>query len=129
MKKYFIIHGSFGDSNEHYIPWLKKELSKKGNVVCLDFPIGKDNQTYNAWERTLLKYKDEINEDTIFIGRSIAPIFIVHFCLKHKLKIKQLVSISGFNGFINIPDYDYVNKTFLLDSINEFKNYFYSSGM
>lgn len=30
MKNYFIIHGSFGDSNEHYIPWLKQKLSGGG---------------------------------------------------------------------------------------------------
>ncbi len=31
-----------------------------------------------------------------------------------------MVSISGFNGFINIPEYDAVNKTFFLDEINNF---------
>ncbi len=122
MKNYFIIHGSFGDSKEHYLPWLTKELNKKGEVVCLDYPIGLNLQNFDNWEATLLPFKDKINEETVFIGRSIAPIFIVKFCLKHKLMIGKLISISGFNGFINIPDYDTVNKSFLLNSIDEFKD-------
>lgn len=40
MKNFFIIHGSFGDSKEHYLPWLTSELEKLGEVVCEDFPIG-----------------------------------------------------------------------------------------
>ncbi len=121
MKTCFIIHGSFGDSHEHYIPWLKGELEKSGfEVIAPDFPIGKDVQTYESWAEVLDKYKDKINKDTIFIGRSIAPIFIVKYLLENNLKIKALYSISGFNCYINIPDYDYVNKTFFLDEIKGF---------
>ena len=123
VKNYFIIHGSFGNSKEHYLPWLKKELEGKGEVICIDFPIGKDLQNYDAWEQTLLKYKDKINKDSVFIGRSIAPIFIIKFCLKNNFNIKKLISVSGFNCFINNPEYDYVNKSFLLNSIDEFKNH------
>ncbi len=64
------------------------------------------------------QYKSEIDENTVFIGRSIAPIFIIKYLLENNLKIAALYSISGFNGFINIPDYDYVNKTFFLDEVN-----------
>ena len=33
MKNFFIIHGSFGaNSKEHYLPWLKNELEKLGEV-------------------------------------------------------------------------------------------------
>ena len=90
-------------------------------MYSLDFPIGVEKQNYDAWCKVLDKYKSEINKDTIFIGRSIAPIFIVKYLLQNKIKIKALYSISGFNGFINIPDYDKVNKTFFLDEIKGFE--------
>ena len=32
MKNFFIIHGSFGNSKEHYLPWLKSKLEKLGEV-------------------------------------------------------------------------------------------------
>ena len=120
MKKYFIVHGSYGTANEHYIPWLKTELENRGDkVIALNFPIGKDVQTYDSWSMVLDKYKNEIDEETIFIGRSIGPIFIIKYLIENNLKIKSLYSISGFNCFINIPDYDYVNKTFFLDEIKD----------
>lgn len=87
----------------------------------MDFPIGVGKQNFNAWCKILDKYKSQINKDTIFIGRSIAPIFIVKYLLKNNLKIKALYSISGFNGFINVPDYDEVNKSFFLDEIVGFE--------
>lgn len=122
MKNYFIIHGSFGDSKEHYIPWLKQKLEERDvQVFALDFPIGKDKQSYAEWCKVLDKYKDKINKNTVFIGRSIAPIFIVKYLTENNLKIDSLYSISGFNCFINIPDYDYVNKTFFLDEIVGFE--------
>ena len=123
MKNYFIIHGSFGNSIEHYLPWLKKELKKDADVIALDFPVGKDNQTFDNWSKVLDKFKDSINEDTIFIGRSIAPIFIVKYLMINNLKIDKLISVSGFNGFVNVCDYDYVNKTFLMDRIDGFKRH------
>ena len=125
MKNYFIIHGSFGNSNEHYLPWLKNELEKKDKVevISIDFPIGKDYQTFQNWSDVLDGYKDKITEESIFIGRSIAPIFIIKYLMINNLKINKLISISGFNGFINIPDYDYVNKTFFMDKIDDFKNH------
>ncbi len=123
MANIFLVHGSFGNSNEHYLSWLKKELAKVFNVIALDYPIGKDNQNYENWAETLDKYKHYINEETIFIGRSIAPIFIIKYLQSNNLKIKTLISISGFNGFINIPDYDYVNKSFFLDEVKDIENF------
>ncbi len=122
MSTVFIVHGSFGDSREHYIPWLKQNLEKNGfEVIAPNFPIGIGKQSYAAWAKVLNKYANKINGDTIFVGRSIGPIFIVKYLLEHKLKIKALFSISGFNCFINVPDYDAVNKTFFLDEIKGFE--------
>lgn len=124
MTTYFIIHGSFGDSKEHYIPWLKKKLEERGGdseVIAPDFPIGINNQNFEAWSKVLDKYKSKINKNTIFIARSIAPIFVVKYLTLNHLNIKALFSVSGFNCFINIPDYDEVNKTFFLDEIKGFE--------
>ncbi len=122
MKNIFIIHGSFGDSKEHYLPWLKENLEKLGNnVIVPDFPIGVGVQCYDAWKNELKKYKDKINSETIFVGRSLAPIFICKYLLENNLKVNTLISISGFNGVIGESDYDKVNKTFFLDSLKDIR--------
>ena len=122
MKNYFVIHGSFGDNKEHWIPWLQQQIENKGyDCYAITFPIGKDIQTYDSWSRELDRYKDKINSDTIFVARSIGAIFVVKYILLNNLKIKKLISISGFNCFIDVPDYDYVNKTFFLKKIKGFE--------
>lgn len=122
MKRCFIIHGSFGDSHEHWIPWLKTELEKLNfEVIAPNFPIGKDVQCYDSWKKVLDKFKSKIDENTIFIGRSLAPIFIVKYILENNLKIGTLFSVSGFNGKIGNSDYDYVNKTFFIKDVAGFE--------
>lgn len=124
MKNFFIIHGSFGNSKEHYLPWLKNELEKFGKVVCEDFPIGVGVQTFESWSKTLDKYKNKINNDTVFIGRSIGPIFAIKYLMKNNLHIDKMFSISGFNNaIIDNGDYDIVNSTMFVDNLKDFKNY------
>lgn len=122
MKNFFIIHGSFGNSKEHYLPWLEKELKHKGEVVCVDFPIGVDNQNYSNWANVLNKYKQKINKNSIFIGRSIGPIFIIKYLMRNNLKIQKLISISGFNNFlVGDANYDEVNASMFVNNLKEFK--------
>lgn len=122
MKNYFLIHGSFGNSQEHYFPWLQEKLGKE-NVICVDYPIGIDKQSFDSWSAVLDKYKDQITQDSVFIGRSIAPVFIIKYLLKNNIKINSLYSISGFKKLItNFEDYDTVNKTFFMDNVSAFKN-------
>ena len=91
-------------------------------MICPDFPIGVGIQNFDSWKKCLDKNKKFINSDTIFIGRSIAPIFIVKYCILNDIKIKSLYSVSGFNNaFIDNGEYDEVNKTFYLEDISKFK--------
>ncbi len=122
MKNYFLIHGSFGNSKEHYFPWLQEKLGKE-NVICVDFPIGINKQSFETWSKTLDKYKNKITPDSVFIGRSIAPIFIIKYLLKNNLKISALFSVSGFKQlYTGFEDYDTVNKSFFMQDITPFKN-------
>lgn len=124
MKNYFIIHGSFGNSNEHYLPWLKNQLEKHGEVICPNFPIGVGNQCYNSWSQVLNKYKNKINSDTIFIGRSIGPIFAIKYLLKNNLRINKLISVSGFNNYsVDGGEYDKVNISMFVNNLEQFKSH------
>ena len=121
MNNYFIIHGSFGNSNEHYLPWLKKQLEKQGEVVCLDFPIGVNIQNYKNWAKTLDPYKNKINKNSIFITRSIGCVFAIKYIIQINLHIKKLVSISGFNNYFVNDDITFNIGIELLDYDLEFE--------
>lgn len=123
MKTCFIVHGSFGNNKEHYLPWLKQNMENLGyKVIMPSYPIGGGIQCFDAWKKVLDKHKKLINKDTIFVGRSIGPIFIVKYLLENNLHIKALFSISGFNNaYIDHGEYDAVNESFYVDDLSGFK--------
>ena len=123
MKNYFIIHGSFGNSQSNWFPWLEKELTSRGEQVFnLDFPIGVDKQNYKNWEIVLNSVKRFINEDSVFFCHSISCIFLVKYCIENNIKIGKAFMVSGFNQYLGLnEEYDTVNCTMYTNRIKEFK--------
>ena len=78
MAKIFIIHGSYGNPNENWFPWLKKELEKEGHTVFVPKFSTPENQSLETWTLEFSKdYKRLVDEDSIFIGHSLGPAFIL----------------------------------------------------
>lgn len=124
MKNYFIIHGSFGSSQENWFPWLENELNKRNSQVFnLDFPIGVGKQNYDNWEMVLNSVKRFINEESVFFCHSISCIFLVKYCIKNNIKIGKAILVAGFNQYLGLDEeYDAVNCTMYTNRANEFVN-------
>ncbi len=124
MKNYFIIHGSFGNSQENWFPWLEEQIKRGGDkCISLDFPIGYGRQNYQNWEMVLDSVKRFINEESVFFCHSISCIFLVKYCIRNNLKIGGAVLVSGFNHYLGLDeDYDEVNCTMYTNRCVEFKN-------
>lgn len=127
MKNYFLIHGSFSSPYSNWIPWLHELLESEGKQVYTpDFPIGVGYQNYENWNQLLKYYLDLgfINENTTIIGHSIAPVFISKFLVEHKIKVKKLIFVCGFNNYLGInEEYDNVNKSMYFDNLADVKQY------
>lgn len=127
MKNYFIIHGSFGSPYSNWFSWLHDFIEDDEKQVYVpDFPIGVGYQNYDNWSRLLKYYLDLglINEETIIVAHSIAPVFVSKFLIQNKVKIKKIISICGFNNYFGInEEYDTVNGTMYLDNLQDVKNY------
>ena len=125
-ENYFLIHGSFGSPFVNWLPWLHKQLRNQGKEVYTpDFPTGTGFQNYENWEKLLRVYLEAglINEGTTFFAHSIAPVFVCKFLIEHKMKVRNLVFVCGFNNYIGVdPDYDAVNKSMYLDNLNDIRN-------
>ena len=124
---YFIIHGSFGNPYSNWFAWLHDFIASDGQEVYVpDFPIGVGFQNYENWNNLLEYYYKLglIDETTTIIGHSIAPIFITKFLLEHKMKVKKLIFVCGFNNYFGIDgDYDEVNGTMYTTNIENIKEY------
>ena len=120
-EKYIIRHGSFGSKDGNWFPWLKNELNGK-NVVVPQMPVGVGNQNYENWANVL----DGLNvdENTIIIAHSIAPIFVCKYLITNKIKVKKLVFVCGFNNYLGIdPLFDAVNAPMFIDNLEDIKKY------
>ena len=120
-ENYIIIHGSFGSKDGNWFPWLKNELKDK-DVVVPQMPVGVGNQNFINWSKVLDKLK--IDENTVIIAHSIAPIFVCKYLITNKIKVKKLVFVCGFNNYLGIdPDFDAVNEPMFIDDLEDIKNY------
>ena len=110
--KFFIIHGSYGNPNENWFPWLKLKLEERGQIVHIPkFPTP-INQNLNNWMEVFNEYFNKIDEETIFIGHSLGPSFILSILEQITVKVKACFFIAGFLGNINNSEFDRINKTF-----------------
>ena len=60
----------------------------------------------------------------MIFAHSIAPIFVCHFLVSHKINVKKLVFVCGFNNYLGINnEYDTVKKTMYFDNLQDIKLY------
>ena len=123
MKKYVILHGSFGSNEGNWFPWLKKELQNGGKQVFVpQMPVGVGNQNFESWSNELDKLA--IDKNTIIIAHSIAPVFVCKYLIRNNIRVKKLIFVCGFNNYLGInSDYDAVNEPMYLNNLEDVKKY------
>ncbi|MBU0671209.1 MAG: alpha/beta hydrolase [Patescibacteria group bacterium] len=108
MSNIFIIHGVGGDPQENWFPWLKAELEKEGNNVFIPHFPTQESGMLEAWWKVFNEYKDQIDENTIFIGHSLGAPFILNVLEKYPAKAAYLV--AGFVGPQDNQFYKYTKE-------------------
>ena len=108
-----IIHGTYGNPNSNWFPWLKAELEKLDfEVYVPEFPTP-ENQNLENWFKVFEEYEKYIDENSIIIGHSLGSAFILNILEKIKQKIKAAFLVAGFIGLLNNPNFDELNRTFI----------------
>ena len=122
-KNYLILHGSFGSNEGNWFPWLKEQLEKNNKKVLIpQMPVGVGNQNFENWSNVLNKL--DINENTVIIAHSIAPIFVCKYLITNQIKVKKLIFVCGFNNYSGIDsDFDAVNEPMFIDNFDDVKKY------
>lgn len=70
-KRVFIIHGWGAAPDQHWQPWLKRELEERGFEVSMPAMPNTDEPEMAVWVGALASAVGELNEETYFVGHSI----------------------------------------------------------
>ncbi|HEX7042405.1 MAG TPA: alpha/beta hydrolase [Patescibacteria group bacterium] len=128
MNTIVILHGSFGNSQENWIPYLRNHLEEKGDkVITPQFPVDTwENivekgegykstiQNLNNWINTFEKdvLPNLPKEHLTFIGHSISSIFILHLVNRFNLQLDKAIFVSPFLSILPKWEFTTVNGTF-----------------
>ncbi len=113
MPSVIIIHGTGSNPNANWFPWLKKELENMGcRVFVPQFPTP-ENQSLDNWTDVFKDYENHLNKDTIIIGHSLGPSFLLSVLEKRNHPVRAAFFVAGFTGLLNNPDFDTLNETFV----------------
>lgn len=104
MKTIYLVHGWGGNPQEHWFPWLKSELLKKGHrVFVFDMPET-NNPKIETWVKFLEENVKILDKDTFFVGHSIGCQTILRFLekLPKQQNIGGCVFVAGWFNLINL---------------------------
>ena len=106
QKNVFIFHGTGGNPEENWFPWLKAKLQERGCVVSIPrFPTP-EGQSLESWFKVLEEYRKNITKDTIFIGHSLGGIFLLRLLERLPTKVKAVFFTGTPVGVKTIKNYD-----------------------
>ena len=84
-------------------------------------PVGVGQQNYKNWSNEFKKLP--IDDNTVIVAHSVAPVFVCKFLVEYQIKVKKLIFVCGFNNYLGIdPDFDAVNKPMFMDDCSKVKN-------
>ena len=113
MTNIIIIHGTGGNPNGNWFPWLKSELEKLDcRVFVPKFPTP-ENQSLQNWLDVFKNYEQYLDENSIVIGHSLGPAFLLSVLENLKCPINSAFLIAGFTGFLGDTEFDELNKSFV----------------
>jgi uncharacterized protein len=113
-----IIHGSFGDPNENWFPWLAGELRKLGNEVKVPKLPTPEGQSLDSWKKAFYSQVGNLTPNMVLVGHSLGPGFILNLLEDSKVVIEGIFLVSGFLGDIGNTDFDTINKSFVSRDFN-----------
>lgn len=114
MPSIFIIHGTKANPQSNWFPWLKAELEKLGAQVFVPAFPTPENQSLASWTAAFAKYLPELDENSIVVGHSLGPAFLLSVIEKLDHPIKAAFFVAPFLHGIGIPEYDTLNRTFVI---------------
>jgi len=111
MKNVLLLHGTANDHTRNWLPWLKKQLEKKGyNVWVPDLPNA-DTPNIKRYNSFIFP-KWKFDNDSIIIGHSSGAVAVLGILenLPIDIHIHKAILVAGFTDDLH---YDAVKEMFI----------------
>jgi uncharacterized protein len=113
-----IIHGTGGNPEINWLPWLARELRMRGLVVIVpQFPTP-EGQSLNNWCSAWTEQVGSITSDMILVGHSMGCGMILRLLEDSAVPVTAAFLVSGWTGLLNNPDFDPLIESFFVDPFN-----------
>jgi len=118
MTNIIIIHGTGGNPNGNWFPWLKSELEKSDCKVFVPKFPSPENQSLQNWLEVFKDYEQYLDKDSIVVGYSLGPAFLLSVLENLNHPIKAAFFVAGFTELLDNLEFDELNKTFVLKNFD-----------
>lgn len=124
MKKVILMHGwntkaEYYDpdkptaSNDHWFPWLTKQLMMKDiHTIAPEMPRGYE-PNYLIWKKEFERY--EVNSETVLVGHSCGGGFLVRWLSENKTNVDKVFLIAPWMGIDFGEKFDAKFFDFMID--------------
>lgn len=104
MKRAYLIHGWGGGPNEHWFPWLARELERDGFEVFQPEMPDTDKPEIDAWVNALTEVIENPGEDVFLVGHSIGCQAIMRYLETREEKFGGAVFVAGWFFLQNLEE-------------------------
>lgn len=97
-KQVYIIHGYAAKPTDHWFPWLKQVLKRKGiNTTILSMP-NPEAPDAAEWQRALEQQLTRLDDHTYLVAHSLGSIALLHHLQRRDApqNIGGMILVSGF---------------------------------
>lgn len=102
IKKVYIVHDYRSNSNDHWYPWLSREVKALGHQtkrVMLSNPL---QPHLKEWQQNLAVQIPQLDQDTIVIAHGLSGLSVLAFIEQHYVKTNNttgpVILVSGFDS-------------------------------
>ncbi len=118
MQKAILIHGYYDESefrdttrpaasNDHWFPWLQRQLLLNGIETQTPEMPGFYNPNYEAWKDLLEAYSP--NENTILVGHSCGGGFLVRWLSENNINVGKVILVAPWLDPEKVIDPEFFN--------------------
>jgi predicted alpha/beta hydrolase family esterase len=112
MKEVVIVHGTEGNPEENWFPWLAEEVRKRGHrAVVPSFPTPEGQQP-DRWLEVLDAAVGKLTSDSVLVGHSLGVGFLLRALERAETPVAGTFLASGFVGELGLEAFDPLNAPF-----------------